>query len=184
MMTQSKRLSRRRVMALLALAIQVGAAGSPALWAAGGRARGPVIHLVHRGPGKTNVSLNLDRAPIKAVLRLLFRRANQSYVFGPRVGGTVTASLHNLPFDTALDQILSVNSVPLTKTMVKGVYVIKGRRRPQDAIPPRTRTTLPPTARPARVRVRRSVRPRGFYRPRPPRTYSVPGTGGGVQIVR
>jgi type II secretory pathway component HofQ len=83
-------------------------------------------HMLKRGPGKAPITLTVNHAPIRTVLRLLFRRGNQDYVFGPRVGGVVTASLHHVPFDTALDQILAANSVRLTKTMKNGVYIIKG----------------------------------------------------------
>ena len=83
-------------------------------------------HMVARGPGKAPITLTVNDAPIRTVLRLLFRRGNQDYVFGPRVGGVVTASLYRVPFDTALNQILAANSVHLTKTMNNGVYIIKG----------------------------------------------------------
>jgi type II secretory pathway component HofQ len=95
-------------------------------------------HMVARGPGKAPITLTVNHAPIRTVLRLLFRRGNQDYVFGPRVEGVVTASLHHVPFDTALDQILAANSVRLTKTMNSGVYIIKGT---QPAYAPRRQFT-------------------------------------------
>jgi type II secretory pathway component HofQ len=95
-------------------------------------------HMVKRGPGKAPITLTVNQAPIRTVLRLLFRRGNQDYVFGPRVEGVVTASLHHVPFDTALDQILAANSVRLTKTMNSGVYIIKGT---QPAYAPRRQFT-------------------------------------------
>ncbi len=152
---------------------------------------------VTRGTGKSPVSLNVDRAPIKAVLHLLFREADQSYVLGPHVSGTVTASFHHIPFDTALTQILSVNSVHLTKRLVNGVYVITGPRiaRHRAATTRRTTTrrttvrrTPAPVARsyrrrPGYYRRRSTYRP-GYYRRRPaPRPYTVPGAGG-VHIIR
>ncbi len=93
--------------------------------------------FVPRGPGKADVSLNVNHAPIGAVLRLLFRRGGQSYVLGPFVSGVVTLTLHHVPFDTALDRVLSANSVPLRQSKQGRVYVIRGqpsvrasRRRP------------------------------------------------------
>ncbi len=133
-------------------------------------------YQVPRGSGKSAVTLNVDNAPIKAVLRLLFRRANQSYVFGPRVSGNVTASLHSVPFDTALNQLLSANSVRLTKTLVNGVYVIKGQPQPARRSAPKATPRQPVTPQ---------YRRRPQYR-RPqyvPQTYTVPGTGGGVRIA-
>lgn len=138
------------------------------------------VHFVRRGPGKRNVSIVVDHAPIRAVLQLLFRRGNQSYVLGPHVGGYATASLQDVPFDTALDQIMAVNSVRLTRSMRGGVYVIRGHpkiarqapaRRP--ATPAALPVTTPPVAaaprrpiyRPPATRpfLRRPLAPPGFY---------------------
>ncbi len=84
--------------------------------------------MVSRGPGKADVSLTVNQAPIRAVLRVLFRRADQNYLFGPFVGGTVTVALHGVPFDAALRQVMAANSVPLTQTLDNGVYIIRGPR--------------------------------------------------------
>ena len=81
---------------------------------------------VARGPGKADVSLNVKHAPVRTVLRLLFRRADQSYVFGPFVSGIVTLTLHHVPFSTALRRVLSANSVPLRLKKQGRVYTITG----------------------------------------------------------
>ena len=140
---------------------------------------GPLIPAqVPRGPGKTPIGLNVDKAPIRAVLHVLFRRAGQNYVLGPHVAGTVTASFANIPFDTALKQILSTNSVPLTVRIVNGIYIIKG---PASTPAPPTATT-----RPGRTPVgpARSF-PRGSHGRRRSGggSYTIPGTGGTVQVV-
>ncbi|MBV9848456.1 MAG: hypothetical protein JO250_02095 [Armatimonadetes bacterium] len=161
-------------MALAAVVMAVTLYAPVGAWAAPTPGRTPPIHYVQRGRGKTNVSLDVDHAPIRAVLRLLFRRGNQNYVLGPRVSGTVTASLHDVPFDAALTQILAANSVPLTKTVKNGIYVIKGRtrarrRRAATRQTPRQAPVMAPRY-PARVLPRR-------------RQYVVPGTGGAVRVV-
>lgn len=124
---------------------------------------------VPRGTGKTRVSLTFAKTPIRTALQLLFRRANQSFVLGEGVSGTTTATLHNVPFDTALHQVLSVNSVPLVSSLVRGVYVIK----PQHQATHRTHQ-------------RRFMRRRRYYHPpiiRRAAPYHVPGTGGTVRVA-
>ncbi len=86
---------------------------------------------VPRGPGKADVSLRVDHAPIRTVLRLLFRRGDQSYVLGPFVSGAVTLTLHHVPFDAALRQVLAANTVPLRQTKRGRVYVITAKSRPR-----------------------------------------------------
>ena len=151
MMNRQMRTSFRAPSGMTLVAVLlVGAVWGPGTAGADSNADHPVpTYQVPRGPGKSAVSLNVDNAPIRAVLRLLFRRANQSYVLGSHVTGTVTASFRNVPFDTALNQIVSANSVPLTKTLVNGIYVIKG---PAQTTRSRARRGLVPFHGRSRVR--------------------------------
>lgn len=134
--------------------------------------------FVPRGAGVKQVTVTFNKTPIQAALQVLFRRADKSFVLGPGVSGTTTLSLHNVSFDTALKQMLSVNSVPLVSTLRNGIYVIKARhvayrrryRRPNINITYRR----PPTYRPP------TVRPPAYF---PGRPYSVPATGGTVRVV-
>lgn len=166
------------------VALTVAASGPLMAQVVSPRGRTHHVHFVARGPGKANVSLNVDHAPIRGVLRLLFRRANQSYVFGSGVTGTVTASLHHIPFATALNQVLAVNSVPLTKTLKNGVYIIKARHR----VHRRTTTTRRATTTQRTTTTRRTAPRRQIvypYRRRRiiPRPYVIPGSGGGVRVL-
>ena len=74
-------------------------------------------------PGTQNISqLELEQADVREALRLLFKNVNASYGVAPEVQGTVTVSLRNVPFETALQAILK--QVDATYRVEGGVYQI------------------------------------------------------------
>lgn len=56
------------------------------------------------------VTLNVVDLPLATVLRVLSLETNRNIIATPSVSGTVTASLHNVTFEEALDAILVSNS--------------------------------------------------------------------------
>lgn len=67
-------------------------------------------------------SLELDQADIRDALKLLFRMVQANYSVNPDVQGTVTISLQNVPFETALRAVL--NQVDGTWRVEGGIYNI------------------------------------------------------------
>ena len=67
-------------------------------------------------------SLELDQADVRDALRALFRNVNVNYSIAPEVQGTVTVSLKNVLFETALQFILK--QVDATYRIESGVYQI------------------------------------------------------------
>src|SRR5688572_15229011 len=72
--------------------------------------------------GQIIPSLELDAADVREALKILFRSVNVSYSIAPDVQGTITVSLKNVPFETALRNIL--NQVEATYRVEGGVYQI------------------------------------------------------------
>src|SRR5689334_20394375 len=72
------------------------------------------------------VSLNLENADLRYALKLLFTSAGVNYTLDQAVQGTVTVSLTDVPFKTALESVLrSTQSVsPFTYRVEGGVYTI------------------------------------------------------------
>lgn len=56
------------------------------------------------------VTLNVVELPLATVLRVLSLETNRNIITTPSVAGTVTASLHNVTFEEALDAILLANN--------------------------------------------------------------------------
>lgn len=67
-------------------------------------------------------SIELDNADVRDALKILFRAANVQYTVDPTVQGLVTVSLKDVPFETALRNIL--NQVNATWRVDTGVYNI------------------------------------------------------------
>ena len=67
-------------------------------------------------------SLELDQADIRDALKLLFRMVGANYSVASDVQGTVTISLQNVPFETALRAVL--NQVDATWRVEGGIYNI------------------------------------------------------------
>lgn len=79
-------------------------------------------------PSSTKVSLELDQADIRDALRALFKNVNISYVVSNDVVGQVTVSLKNVPFETALANVLG--QVGATYRVEGGTYTILKRPEP------------------------------------------------------
>ena len=72
--------------------------------------------------GQIIPSLELNEADVREALKILFRSVNVSYSIAPDVQGTITLSLKNVPFETALRNI--TNQVDATYRVEGGVYQI------------------------------------------------------------
>src|SRR5690242_19366666 len=69
--------------------------------------------------------MELQQADVRDALRALFRNVNVNYSIAPEVQGTVTVSLKNVLFETALRYILT--QVDATYRIESGVYQIVHR---------------------------------------------------------
>jgi hypothetical protein len=96
--------------------------------------------------------LELDQADIRDALRVLFNQVGVSYVIAPEVQGTVSASLNDVPFETALRNLL--DQVRATYRIEGGVYqiVLREQQTPGGGTATPTTPTLP-TAQQNRPRV-------------------------------
>jgi hypothetical protein len=96
--------------------------------------------------------LELDQADIRDALRVLFNQVGVSYVIAPEVQGTVSASLNDVPFETALRNLL--DQVRATYRIEGGVYqiVLREQQTPGGGTAVPTTPTLP-TAQQNRPRV-------------------------------
>ncbi len=76
------------------------------------------------------VSLNLENADIRYALQLLFKSAGVNFSLDQNVAGTVTVSLTDVPFRTALESILrsTQSTNPLTYRVEDGVYIISPKK--------------------------------------------------------
>jgi type IV pilus assembly protein PilQ len=63
----------------------------------------------------SRISLDVQDADIKSVFRLLAEHDNVSIVYGEDVKGKVTLSIKNVPWDQALDTILKINGLGMTR---------------------------------------------------------------------
>ncbi|HEX5324108.1 MAG TPA: hypothetical protein VFW40_10000 [Capsulimonadaceae bacterium] len=92
-----------------------------------------------------NVTVEFNRAPIRQALTQLFKGAGLNYALDPSVQGNVTASLHDVPFQVALETVLKANRPQLTYEVRDGVYQIHPRtlaqRRSTAASPARNNPT-------------------------------------------
>jgi hypothetical protein len=67
-------------------------------------------------------SIELEQAEVRDALKILFKNVGVSYTVAQDVQGTVTVSLHNVPFETALQNI--TKQVDATYRVEAGVYNI------------------------------------------------------------
>src|SRR5512132_2905959 len=95
----------------------------------------PIKAIAQTNPGDTNIpSLELDQADVREALRALFRNVSVSYSIAPEVQGTVTVSLRNVTFETALQNILK--QVDATYRIEGGVYQIIKKEAPTGGTGP------------------------------------------------
>lgn len=85
----------------------------------------PMRALAQDPKDKIIPSLELDQADVREALKILFKDIGVSYTVAPDVQGTVTVRLKDVPFETALRNILS--QVGATYAVEGGVYNIKNR---------------------------------------------------------
>src|SRR5262249_26441409 len=72
------------------------------------------------------VTLNLENAELRYALKLLFTSAGVNYTLDQAVQGTVTVSLTEVPFRTALESVLrsTQSQSPLTYRVEDQIYII------------------------------------------------------------
>ena len=93
------------------------------------------------------INMDLEQVDVREALRALFKSMGTSYSVAPEVQGVVTVNLHNVPFETALQNVLK--QVNATYRLVGGVYEIVNREEPKPdkggdvptAPPPDTKVT-------------------------------------------
>jgi type II secretory pathway component HofQ len=80
------------------------------------------------------VSINLENAEIRYVVKLLFQSVGVNYVLDQSLQGIyVTVSLNDVPFRTALESILRASSqTPLTYRVENGIYIISPKQETQE----------------------------------------------------
>ncbi len=67
-------------------------------------------------------NFDFDKVEVREALRQIFKSVNVSYSISPQVQGTITVSLHNVTFETALQNIL--RQIDATYRIEAGVYEI------------------------------------------------------------
>jgi len=77
----------------------------------------------------SKVTMDMQNADIREVLRALFKSVGKSYSVAPEVQGTVTVSLKGVEFETALQNVLK--QVNATYRLTAGVYEIVQREEPK-----------------------------------------------------
>lgn len=118
--------TKRLIGTIVGLAIVAGALLTPALTIAqDGGVRNQNIPV-----------LELDQADVRDALKIIFKTVNANYTVSQEVQGTVTVHLRDVPFETALRNVL--NQVTATYRVEGGVYVIIPK--PNDTITPNTNT--------------------------------------------
>lgn len=73
---------------------------------------GPDIIRVSKPP---TVSFELEEAPLKKVITIISKLAQASVVTGPTVTGTVTAQFYDVPWTTAMNQVVRTNGYVILK---------------------------------------------------------------------
>lgn len=88
-------------------------------------------------------SIELMDAPVRDALKTLFKMVNVSYTIAADVQGTVTVSLKNVPFETALRNILG--QVDATYRVEGGVFNIIKKELDTTTTNPQTPDQITPT---------------------------------------
>ena len=104
------------------------------------------------------VTLNLENADIRFALKLLFQSVGVNYTLDSAVQGTVTASLADVRFEVALENILkSVQSqLPLTYDKENGIYRVKVKQEqlPEQTTEPEKDQPTTPKFNPQKLKVK------------------------------
>ena len=69
------------------------------------------VSTVSAKPGAKDVSLRFSSTPIPVVLRTLAEQVGFDLVVGPGIESTVDVNLNDVPWETALDAVLSSNGL-------------------------------------------------------------------------
>jgi hypothetical protein len=87
---------------------------------------------------KKRVDLNLENADIRHALKLLFNAAGVNYTIDPAVQGTVTVSLNDVQFRTALESLLKsvASRTAITYRVEDNVYHVAPRKEVAEAPEP------------------------------------------------
>ncbi len=97
------------------------------------------VHAQDEGDvSNKKVTLNFENADIRYALKMLFNMVGVNYLLDENVQGTVTASLNNVTFRVALENILKGTQLPLTYRVQDGVYTVSLK---QEEITQETTTT-------------------------------------------
>lgn len=92
---------------------------------------------------KNIASVQFEQADIRDALKVLFREVGSNYSVDPEVQGTVTANLTNVPFETALRNLLQ--QVRATYRLEGGIFVIIPRPENNNPVTNPTIPTAPTT---------------------------------------
>jgi len=76
-----------------------------------------------------DISLDMEQVDVREALRAIFKSTGGSYSVSPEVQGLVTVSLHNVKFETALQNVLK--QVKATYRVIGGIYEIIPREEPK-----------------------------------------------------
>ncbi len=78
------------------------------------------------------VTLYFDNADVRYALKLLFQSAGANFTLDQAVHGTVMISLTDVPFRTALENVLrsTASQTPLTYRVEDGVYIVTVKQAP------------------------------------------------------
>lgn len=108
------------------------------------------------------ITLNLLNVPIQASLRTLFSSAGiRNYQIDPQVQGFANINVGDVPFTTALRQLLSQATPPATFEVENGIYHVKV----QEAAPPPPPTIVPGTSiAPDGLTASTSTTPKQYYK--------------------
>ena len=137
--------------ATLVVALALSTAFGPALAQGAGGEGGQDVR-------DKKVTLNLENADIRYALKLLFQSVGVNYTLDSSVQGMVTASLSDVRFEVALENILkSVQSqLPLTYDKENGIYHVKVKQEqlPEQTTEPEKEQPVAPKFNPQKLKVK------------------------------
>lgn len=84
-----------------------------------------IAAIAQQGTETRLVTVELKNATIEQALESLFKDTGYKYAIQPGIKGTVSANLKDIPFDSALQAVLSAATPPLTyRKTTSGVFII------------------------------------------------------------
>ncbi len=88
----------------------------------------PAVAQAADATSEKPISLNMQGADVKVLLKALFAEAGANYSIDSDVSGTVSITMNNVGFLAALRSILHANTPPLTYDYTDGVYHVRVRK--------------------------------------------------------